>query len=126
MTIMKRDIKSMDAGLALVLLLLLAHHLFGRGVFVLIALVLLLLCMTIPGVFKPFALIWFSLSERMAKVMSSLFLTLVFTLLVIPMGFARRLMGKDTLKLSSWRSGNGSLFSERNHRFIPADLEQPY
>lgn len=116
----------MDAGLALVLLLLLAHYFSGVGIFATAALVLLLLCMIIPGIFRPFARIWFGLSGYMAAVMSRLLLTIIFTFMVIPVGFARRLMGKDVLKLSSWRSGSGSLFSERNHRFIPADLERPY
>lgn len=116
----------MDAGLALVLLLLLAYYFSGRGIFVTAALALLLLCMIMPGIFKPFARIWFGLSGYMAAGMSRLLLTIIFTLLVIPVGCARRLMGKDALKLASWRSGGGSLFSERNHRFLPSDLERPY
>ena len=118
--------QSMDAGLALVLLLLLAHYFSGSDVFVTAALVLLLLCMTVPGIYKPIARIWFGISGCMAGVMSRLLLTLMFTFMVIPVGCARRLMGKDVLKLSCWRSGSGSLFSERNHRFLPTDLEQPY
>lgn len=118
--------KSMDAGLALVLLLLLAHYFSGAGILVTAALVLLLLCMIVPGIFKPFARIWFGVSECLAEVMSRLLLTLVFTLLVIPVGCARKLIGKDALKLSSWRSGSGSLLSERNHCYLPTDLERPY
>ena len=116
----------MDTGLALVLLSLFAHLVFDKKVFVSTALVLLVLCMTAPGVFKPFASIWFFISERIAALMSCLLLTLVFVLLVIPVGYARKLMGKDALKLSSWRSGRGSLLSEQNHSFLPSDLEHPY
>lgn len=116
----------MDAGLALVLLLLLAHYFSGKNIFAMAALLLLLLCMIVPEIFKPFARIWFGLSECMAWVMSRLLLTIVFTFMVTPVGCIRKLMGKDTLKFSSWRSGGGSLFSGRNHRYIPTDLERPY
>lgn len=116
----------MDAGLAIVLLFLLAHYFYGKDILVKIAIVFLLLCMIVPGVFKPFARIWFGLSEYMATVMSRLLLTFVFTFLIIPVGCVRKLLGKDPLKLYSWRSGSDSLFSVRNHRYTPSDLEQPY
>lgn len=123
---MKLDTQSLNAGLSLVLMLLLTHYFSGKGIFATTALLLLLLCMIVPGIFKVYGRIWFSLSECMAGITSRLLLTLVFTLLVIPVGCTRRLMGKDALKLSSRHSGSRTLLSERNHRYLPTDLERPY
>lgn len=116
----------MDAGLALTLLSLLAYQLFPGRVTVTIATVLLLLCMTVPRLFAPFARIWLALADRLATVASALLLTLVFLLLVTPVGIVRRLLGSDPLKLKAWRSGSTTLFTTRNHRWHPADMEKPY
>ena len=126
MIVRKRNLQAMDAGLAIVLILLLSYHIVHRDALVSIAFVLLLVSMTIPEIFGPFARIWAGLSEFISRAMSQLLLTLVFTLMVVPIGLAIRFMGKDPLKLAAWRSGAGSLFMERNHRFRPSDMERPY
>lgn len=116
----------MDAGLALTLLSLLAYQLFPGRLTVTIATGLLLLCMTVPRLFAPFARVWFALADCLATVASTLLLTLVFLLLVTPVGIARRLLGSDPLKLKGWRSGSGTFFTPRNHRWHPTDMEKPY
>lgn len=126
MSLGNRDIRSMDAGLALTLLSLLAYQLFPGRVTVTIATVLLLLCMTTPQIFAPFARIWLSVADLLATVASALLLTLVFLLLVTPVGAVRRLLGSDPLRLKSWRSGKESLLTSRNRRWLPADMEKPY
>lgn len=126
MPLTSRDSNAMDAGLALTLLSLLAYQLFPGRLTVTIATGLLLLCMTMPRLFAPFARLWFALADRLATVASILLLTLVFLLLVTPVGIARRRLGSDPLKLKEWRSGSGTLFTPRNHRWHPADMEKPY
>lgn len=126
MTHRKRDIKSLDSGLALVLLSLLTYQVFPSQLVVTIATLLLLLCMTIPGIFAPFARAWLTMADLLATAASALLLSLVFLLLVTPVGVVRRLLGSDPLKLKSWRSGSNSLFATRNHRWLPADMEKPY
>lgn len=126
MPIKRRDINSMDAGLALTLISLLAYQVFPGRTVVTIATVLLLLCMTMPRLFAPFARVWFSVADRLAAAVSGLLLTLVFLLLVTPVGIIRRLLGKDTLKLKTWQSGSTTLFTSKNHRWLPADMEKPY
>lgn len=121
-----RDLKSMDSGLALVLLSLLAYQIFPGRLVVAIATLLLLLCITVPGIFAPFARVWFSIADLFATAASALLLSLVFLLLVTPVGVVRRLLGNDPLKLKSCRSGDNSLFTTRNHRWLPADMEKPY
>lgn len=126
MPLINRDIKSLDAGLALILISLLAYQVFPGRIVVTIATILLLLCMTVPRIFAPFARLWFSLADLLATAASRLLLALIFLLLVTPVGIVRRLLGSDPLTLRSWRSGNGSLFTAKNHRWLPADMEKPY
>lgn len=126
MSLKNRDIKSMDAGLALTLISLLAYQVFPGSMTVIIATLLLLLCMTMPRLFAPFARIWFPVADRLATAVSGLLLTLVFLLLVTPVGIVRRLLGTDPLKLKTWRSGSTTFFTTKNHRWLPADMDKPY
>lgn len=121
-----RDIKGIDTGLALSLLALLSYQLHANRTSVTIAMILLLLCMTIPGIFSPLARPWFTIGEVLAKLFSTLILTLIFLLLVTPIGIIRRISGKDPLNLRQWHTGSGSLLRQREHRWQPDDLERPY
>jgi len=53
-------------------------------------------------------------------------LTLLFYLIVTPLGLVRRLAGADPLQLSAWNRNLSSTFRERTHTYIPDDLEPPY
>lgn len=118
--------RSLDTGLAFTLLALLAYYLLpGKGP-VLIATVLLLLCMTVPWLFTPFARVWFALGERLSALTSALLLVMVFLLVVTPIGIIRRLLGRDPLRLGEWRSGSDTLLQQRKHRWQAHDLEKPY
>jgi hypothetical protein len=58
--------------------------------------------------------------------MSRLLLSIVYLLVVTPVGLIRRAAGKDSLRLRSFRADNESVMVERNHRFAAGDLEKPY
>jgi hypothetical protein len=62
---------------------------------------------------------WMKLAHAMGYVMSKVMLTLVYVLVVVPMGvFSRK---KITMQLKS--SGNTSYFRERNYTYKKEDLE---
>ncbi len=46
--------------------------------------------------------------------------------LVLPVGLVRRLLGKDSMRIKSWKKGKESVFRVRDHRFSAKDLEHPY
>ena len=118
--------ESRDTGMALVLLSLVLHVAFRRQGFVTAAIVLLVLTMGVPRVFGPAAVAWLGLSRVLGAVMSRVILTLVFVLVITPIGALRRLLGHDTLQLRRFKSGDGSVWWTRDHLFAPSDLEKPY
>jgi hypothetical protein len=118
--------RSRDTGLALVLLLLIAHFATGRGGFDTAALVVLVVTMTVPLVFRPVSVVWFGFSHVLGAVMSKVLLSAVFYLIVTPVAVARRLLGHDTLRLRAFKSGDSSVMHARHHVFTPDDLEKPY
>ncbi len=112
--------------MALVLVCLLISYFGGDKRFLNAAIVLLLINMICPVVFWPLAKIWFGFSQILGTTMSKIILSLIFFLLVTPIGYLRRKMGADTLQLMKWKQGSSSVFRVRNHTFGPDDILNPY
>jgi hypothetical protein len=115
-----------DTGMALVLLLLIFSIALKRNELVLDALVLQVITMTVPRIFAPIAVVWLGLSHLLGAVMSRVILTVIFFLVVTPIGLVRRLLGKDPLRLRAFNASDDSVMLPRNHIFSGADLERPY
>lgn len=111
--------------MAMVLLLLLASGAFGRQ-FVIAAVVALVIDMTAPQLYRPVAVVWLGLSHLIGTLVSKILLTLVFFGVVTPVGLVRKLVGIDSLKLTQFKSGEGSVMIVRNHTFNAQDIEKPY
>jgi hypothetical protein len=118
--------QSKDTGLAMILILLLIGINSGNLIYFKLSVGVLLVVMTVPGIFRPLAVIWFGISHLLGTVMSQILLSLVFILFVVPVAFLRKLAGKDSLRLKEFKKGNGSVLVVRNHRFQPGDFEKPY
>ena len=118
--------KCKDSGLALVLLSLICHQVWKLEIFILSAIVFLVVAMTYPLIFQPFARFWFALSTALGTIVSKIILAVLFFAIVLPIGMVRRLMGKDSMRINCWRKGEESVFRMREHRFIRKDLENPY
>lgn len=65
--------------------------------------------------------VWMLLAQGLGKVSNALLLTLVFLLVLTPVGIIRRLRGKD--KLTRADPGATSNFISREHLFTRDDLE---
>jgi ABC-type uncharacterized transport system permease subunit len=123
----QRDaIRARDAGLALVLLCLLAERFLGVSWAGTAAIVVVVAVMVWPGLFKPFARVWFGLSEAMGAVVSRILLGLVFFLVVTPMGLLRRLAGKDPMRLKAFGRGDDTAFTVRDQAVEGRDLERMF
>ncbi len=115
-----------DSGLALVLITLICFLVWKQPILIPLAIAFLLVTMTYPPIFKPFAIFWFALSTALGTVVSKIILTLLFYLLVFPIGLLRRTMGKDAMQIKDWKKSKKSVFHIRDHRFDSKDLENPY
>src|SRR5260370_36420146 len=87
--------QSKDTGMAMVLLLLISSAAFKRETLVTAAIVLLLIDMTFPQLYRPVAVLWLGLSHLLGPVVSKILFTLVFFGAVTPIALARTLMGSD-------------------------------
>jgi hypothetical protein len=118
--------QSKDTGMAVVLLLLIGALATHKTGYITAAVVVHVVSMAVPQVFRPVAVIWFGLSHLLGAVMSKVVLGVVFFLVVTPIGVIRRMMGHDALQLRTFKGSRSSVMAVRNHTYTPSDLEHPY
>jgi hypothetical protein len=115
-----------DTGMAMVLICLLLGYWGKFPKFLPVSLVLLFITMAWPKAFKPLAGLWFGLSHLLSSVMSRVLLTVVFFLIVTPIGLIRRWAGADALQLKKWKQGQDSVFVVREGPVQGKDMANPY
>lgn len=118
--------QSKDTGLAMILILLLLSYFTSNPLFYLLAIPVLLLVMIVPTWFYPLAIIWFGISSLLGTIMSTIILTVVYFVIVVPIAVIRKMAGIDTLKLRQFKKGTGTVMLIRKHIYTKADIEKPY
>lgn len=118
--------QTVDTGMALTLVALLLGLFTPWEGWYPLAVGALLVTMTFPAVWKPAAVVWFGLAELLSAVSSRIILTLLFGLLVVPVGGWRRWRGRDPLGLRSFKQGQPSMLKVREHTWAATDLDKPY
>ena len=114
-----------DTGLAMTLIFLLIIWFNKNLTYLGPAIIVLIVTMTWPKLFKHAARLLFALSNFMSEFVSKILLSIIYFLLVTPLGVIKK-MDKDTMRLKEWKDNGLSAFKERNHRFTAADLEKPF
>ena len=115
-----------DTGLALTLLCLILVYFWQAYRLVPLAMVFLVITMAWPRAFQPLAGLWFGLAHVLGTVMSTVILTVLFFILVTPIGLLRRVFGADSLQLKQWKKGEDSVFQVRADLIQKKDLQAPY
>jgi hypothetical protein len=120
------DEQPKDTGMAVVLILLLAAHVTGKFVFIYPTILVVVLNMTYPKIFKPLSKVWFGISTFVGTYVSKILLSIIYILLVIPVGFLRKMCGVDSMRKKMWKRNNSSVFVVYDKTYQPEDLENPY
>lgn len=115
-----------DTGMAMVLICLLIAFFGHKQQLFAVAILLLLVNMIWPKIYKPVAKIWLGLSHLLGTIVSKVVLSVIFFGLVMPVGLARRVLGKDPMQTKKWKKGRDSVFKTRDHEFTSEDISHPY
>lgn len=115
-----------DSGMAAVLILLLIGFFTENVIYFKIAIPALIINMVVPMFYYYFAILWIGFSHILGTISSKIILSVVFFLLVTPVGLFRRLLGKDTLHLNDFKKDKSSVMEKRNHKFTSEDIIHPY
>jgi len=115
-----------NTGMAMVLIFLIIAVLSRKQYVVVVAMIVLALNMVYPMIYRPVARFWLGLSQLLGMIVSKVILTVIFFVIVTPVGLIRRLAGSDTLRIKIWKKGNSSVFKIRDHTYAKEDMETPY
>jgi hypothetical protein len=114
------------SGLALILLVLLAYLFFHTQAILYIAISLVILLMVWPYPFRYFGYFWFALGEALGFVVSKIILSIVFIILVIPIGLLKRKSIRNNMNLYVFKKADASVFKNRDYLFSEKDFEKPF
>lgn len=114
--------QSIEFGLVTILIATFLAIYLKESYFVIAAFFLALITIIIPSILSPFAALWFGLSKILGAVTSLVLLTIVFFVIVIPVGLVRRLMKKDSLKIDQFKKSTTSVMVDRDHLYTSEDL----
>ncbi len=120
------DKEATDTGLAIVLIFLLLCYFFDNVLYAGLAIPILLISMLYPRLYYYPTIIWLGFSKLLGLISSKIILSIIFYLVVFPMGLTRRMLGKDTLLLNQFKKSKKSVLIVRNYQYTAKDLEKPY
>ena len=115
-----------DSGMAIVLILLIIGFFTGNDLYYKIAIPVLVIDMTYPMFYYYFAILWLGFSQILGTIVSKIILSVVFFVMVLPVGLIRRMMGKDSLQLKKFKKGKSGVMLQRNHLFTSKDIVNPF
>lgn len=120
----KSDIRKFGITIGLFLMIL-AGFLFWRGkesfeIFLISGLVLLVLGLTIPVVLKPVYWIWMVLAVILGWIMTRVILSLLFYIVITPIGLFSRLFGNKFLDLK-WDKSKDTYWNYRNTKQLNSE-----
>ncbi len=112
--------------MAVVLIMLITGILTDNELFYKLAVPILVINMIVPRFYYPFAVFWFGFSGLLGEIVSRILLTIVYIIIVLPVGLTRKLSGKDNLRLNEFKRSVESVMNYRDHTYSKADLEKPF
>ncbi len=115
-----------ETGILLAIALCILGLYTGKTYFIHAAIGVLTVALVAPVLFKPLALFWFGLSKFLGMLSSGILLSIIFYVLISPVGFIRRAMGKDSLKIRQFKKDKTSVYVTKNYQFKPSDLKFPF
>ena len=120
-----RKVKNIEFGM-LVTFVLLIVTIWKRNDWYIFAIVTLVVAMLVPVLYTPFAWLWFRMAKLLEETTSKIIVFLIFFIVITPVGIIRRFIGKDTMQLKRFHKDKGSVFVERDHRYMQKDMERQF
>lgn len=118
--------QNIEFGLVLVLVSCVLAWLYEAESFILAAIIVSLTTIISPVIFTPLTALWFGLSHVLGKISSTILLSIIFYLVVTPVGVIRRISGKDSLRLKEFKKEQHSVMIERDHLYRATDLKDTF
>ena len=115
-----------DVGLAFSLVFLVVGYLKSYDYFLVLAIVTSIANIIIPSIYTPFVLPLRRIGDIVGGYVTKIMLSILFMIMVTPLGILLRIFGKDPLQLRKWKKDSSSVFVVRDHMFDSEEIERPY
>jgi Saxitoxin biosynthesis operon protein SxtJ len=115
-----------DTGMAMTLICLLIGYFTKNNNFYIAAIPALVITMAFPMFYYPFAMVWLTLTNLLGAVVSRVLLSIVYILILLPVGLIRRASGKDALNLKGFKKSTSSVMVVRDYEFTANDIKNPF
>ena len=112
-----------EVPLSIVLFFLILFWLSKYELFILLAFAVGILSLLSRSLAYLITHSWQKLIKALGFVNAHVLLTLIFYILLLPIALIYRWRNKDSLNL---KSGKASYYTDRDHKYTPADLENPW
>jgi len=86
----------------------------------------LVIDMTFPMFYYPVALVWLGLTNLLGAIVSRVLISIVYIVILMPIGIIRRMTGKDALNLKGFKKDKSSVMVTRNYEFTAKDITNPF
>lgn len=120
------QIQLLETSLVAILLCIIIGLVQGQSGWFIAAVVIAGIGLVLPKIMYPVAVFWFSLGNALSLIISPLLLTIVFLLIIAPIGIVRRWLGRDSLQLRWHKQNSDSMFKERDYTFTTSDLKNSF
>lgn len=120
------DKENIEFGIVAIMVMGVLALITKHSYYLVVIIVLSLVTLTVPVLFYPFTIVWFGISRMLGAISSRLMLTVIFFLVVTPVGVFRRIAGRDSMKLRQFSKGKESVMVVRDHNYLPEDLEHTF
>lgn len=118
--------QSVEFGLVTILVTSFLAICLKQNYLVIAAFFLTLITIVVPIIFYPFAAAWFWLSKILSAIGSRVLLTIVFFIVVTPVGLVRRLLNRDSLKIDQFKKSTKSVMIDRDHLYTAGDFTDTF
>lgn len=119
--------QNIDFGIVLALALLVAGTIWHIHIlFYSFSIVSLLITALIPVLYTPFSWLWFKFAGFIELLFSKIILSVIFYIIVTPLGLLRRGFAKDNLQIRSFKKDLKSVFVVKNTTYKKEDMENQY
>lgn len=118
--------QNIDLGIVLTLVLLVSGLIFNVHLLFRIAVGTLLIAALLPVAYTPLSWVWFRFSTVVERIFSTIILSLIFYLVVTPIGLFRRFFAKDTMHLHDFGKEKKSVFIEKKKSYDKNDIEHQF
>lgn len=116
------EVQHKDVGLVLILVLLFLYQHYDYRSFLVAVFVVAGITLLLPVVLHPISKVWYALSELLGTVMSRVLLTIVFFLIITPIGFIKRTIDGKRLLGEKWKKGTSTVFINKNKKITQSDI----